>query len=632
MSANYWPHGLLSSLTLANTTLPTIYYGGSSGTGLDGEGRVTTVTASSGTPTLANNVIYTTSGTTLPIGSLTSVTLGSGDSDTFGYDPLTGRLTGYTFNMNSAIAKTGGLTWNANGSLGTLTLIDNVTPGNSQTCSYSHDDLARIASASCVHNSTTVWSQAFAFDPFGNIDKTATAGTTFLPTYNLATNQYSTIPGCTPTYDGDGNLTNDCMHSYNWLADGAVASVDTVSLTYDALGRGVEQARGSSYTEIVYTPGGGKLALMNGTTVQKAFIPLPGGGTAVYTTGSSVAYYRHADWLGSSRLASTPTAPTTVYADTEYAPYGESYDITGSLDLNFTGQNQDTVASSTAGLYDFLFREYNPQHGRWISPDPARTRAVSLASPQTWNRYAYLANSPLNEIDPSGLGPLGIYGDCISCNPWMHSPGDKGFSMLVDSTTTLAPDGTWIGFGISPSGAIEIDNPSEFAETGEMEEYDYQTTYTFVYGTSSGGSTVSVGKPQPAPCHITDPVLGALELTAKVGPEVQIGPAKAGFSFYNNVTTGVTGGKAELNSGFFSVQADNPTPDGGTFGGGGRVEYSGSFLGFQYNFTTGSFGFNPSKSFTLGLQALVGGEVSFNSDTYLKLGAANKACHAQGGG
>jgi len=442
VSANYWPHGLLSSLTLANTTLPTIYYGGSTGSGLDGEGRVTTVTASSGTPTLASSVIYTTSGTTQPIGSLTSVTLGSGDSDTFGYDPLTGRLTGYTFNMNSAVAKTGGLTWNANGSLGQLALIDNVTPSSSQTCSYSHDDLARIASASCVHGSTTLWGQTFAFDPFGNIDKTATAGTNFLPTYNLATNQYSSLPGCTPSYDGDGNLTNDCMHSYNWLADGAVASVDAVSLTYDALGRAVEQGRGSSYTQIVYAPGGGKLALMSGATMQKGFIPLPGGGTAVYTTatGSSVAYYRHADWLGSSRLATTPTAPTTVYADAEYGPYGEPYGTSGTPDFNFTGQNQDTVSSQNGGLYDFLFREYNPQHSRWISPDPAGMGAVSLGSPQTWNRYAYVGNGPLNTVDP-----LGLVDDCTTgCN---HDP----IGPIIDASIqnlTLDFGTAWLSFQI----------------------------------------------------------------------------------------------------------------------------------------------------------------------------------------
>jgi RHS repeat-associated protein len=413
-NASYWAHGLLASLTLASTTLPTISYGG-----LDGEGRVTTVTASSGTPTLAHNVIYTTSGTTQPIGSLTSVTLGSGDSDTFGYDPSTGRLKSYTFNMNSTVAKSGALTWNANGSLGTLALIDNLTPVNTQTCSYSNDDLVRIASVNCVNGSTTLWGQTFSYDPFGNISKTATVGTSFLPIYVESSNRYSSVPGCTRTYDGDGDLTNDCMHTYTWQADGAVASVDAVSLTYDALGRAVEQVRGSSYTQIVYTPGGGKLALMNGTTLQEAFVPLPGGGAAVYTTGSSVAYYRHADWLGSSRLASTPTAPTTVYADTEYAPFGESYGVAGTLDLNFTGQNQDTVPSSTSGLYDFLFREYNPEQSRWISPDPAGKSAVNLANPQTWNRYAYTVNGPLSNIDQLGLDGMSIQQDmgnmCTNC-------------------------------------------------------------------------------------------------------------------------------------------------------------------------------------------------------------------------
>jgi len=426
VNASYWAHGLLSSLTLVGTSLPTIYYGGSTGLGLDGEGRVTSVTASSGTATLANNVIYTTSGTTQPIGSLTSVTLGSGDSDAFGYDTLTGRLTKYIFNMNGSTAKTWGLTWNANGSLGTLALTDNVTPANAQTCSYSHDDLARIASASCVNGSTMLWSQTFAFDPFGNIDKTATTGTSFLPTYNLATNRYSSIPGCTPSYDSNGDLLNGCSHTYLWLADGSVAKVDTVALTYDALGRAVEQKRGSSYTQIVYTPSGRKLALMNGTTMEESFIPLPGGGTAVYTVTSNgnVAYYRHADWLGSSRLASTPVTPTTVYADTEYAPYGESYGVTGALDLNFTGQNQDTVPSSTSGLYDFLFREYDPQQSRWIRPDRAGLGAVNPAVPQTWNRYAYVGNSPLNVADKLGL----FLGPCLdACHYDVQMDRTAGF-------------------------------------------------------------------------------------------------------------------------------------------------------------------------------------------------------------
>ncbi len=134
---------------------------------------------------------------------------------------------------------------------------------------------------------------------------------------------------------------------------------------------------------------------MNGQTLQKAFVPLPGNGTAAYNS-SGLSYYRHPDWLGSSRLASTPSR--TVYSTTAYAPFGETYSQSGSSDPSFTGMNQDTVG----GSYDFLFREYSTQ-GRWPSPDPAGLAAVDSSNPQSWNRYAYLLNSPLNLIDPTGL-------------------------------------------------------------------------------------------------------------------------------------------------------------------------------------------------------------------------------------
>jgi hypothetical protein len=62
----------------------------------------------------------------------------------------------------------------------------------------------------------------------------------------------------------------------------------------------------------------------------RAYVPLPGGATAYYTA-SGLAYYRHADWLGSSRLATTPTR--TVFYDGAYAPFGENYAGSGTTDL-----------------------------------------------------------------------------------------------------------------------------------------------------------------------------------------------------------------------------------------------------------------------------------------------------------
>ena len=285
-----------------------------------------------------------------------------------------------------------------------MAITDQINTANSQTCTFGHDDLSRIASVS----RGATWSQTFSLDPFGNLSKSGTSS--FLPTYNLATNRFQTVPGGTPAYDANGNLTNDLSHTYSWDAEGKALTIDgsTVGLTYDALGRMVEQARGAAYTEIVYGPGGGKLALMSGQTLSKAFVPLPGGATAVYTA-SGLAYYRHADWLGSARLASTPSRG--VYYDGAYAPYGETYAESGTTDRSFTGQNQDTVS----GLYDFMFRQYHAVQGRWISPDPAGTGAVNPASPQSWNRYAYVGSSPLEYTDPLGL--LGFHVWNVSDDP-----------------------------------------------------------------------------------------------------------------------------------------------------------------------------------------------------------------------
>jgi len=90
-----------------------------------------------------------------------------------------------------------------------------------------------------------------------------------------------------------------------------------------------------------------------------------------------------------------------MYSDTAYTPFGEPYATAGTADLNFTGMNSDTSGSS----YDFRYRQYGTQ-GRWPTPDPAGLAAVDFSDPQSWNRYAYVKNSPTNLVDPSGLDSI----------------------------------------------------------------------------------------------------------------------------------------------------------------------------------------------------------------------------------
>ena len=214
-------------------------------------------------------------------------------------------------------------------------------------------------------------------------------------------------------------MTNDGVNGYSWDADGKPVNIAGASLTYDAFDRMVEQNRNGSYTQIVYGPYGRKLALMNGQTLTKGSISLPAGAKAVYTAETTLVYFRHPDWLGSSRFAST--ASQGMHYDGAYAPFGESYAEAGTVDRSFTGQNQDTVASGSYPLYDFQMREYHPNWGRWASPDPGGLAAADPSDPQTWNRYAYLRGDPLGITDPLGL--QGDCGDDPTCLEYNAPPG-----------------------------------------------------------------------------------------------------------------------------------------------------------------------------------------------------------------
>lgn len=453
VNATYWAHGLLNVLNGGTNPLPglpAITYGASSGSGLDGKGRITQVTAASG-QNPSSSITWNAGN------QVTGVTFGSGDGDNYQYDPDTGRMTQYQLKMGS-LSITGALTWNANGTLGKLQITDQINSADSQTCNYVHDDLMRLQSVNCG----SVWSQTFGFDPFGNLSKSGSAS--FQPTYTgvggtgtSPTNQYYQLPGgsagTSNYYDANGNLTSDMAsgsgHTYTWDADGNMISVDgsTVTMIYDAFDRMIEQTRGTTHTEIVYGPGSMKLALMNGPALVNAFVSVPGGGKAVYTS-TGLTYYRHADHLGSSRL-STKTTKGARWYQAAYAPYGEDYAGAGDHpDLSFTGQNQDTVAGGWAtNLYDFMLREYRTVQGRWTSPDPAGLGVVDPTNPQTWNRYAYVLNDPMGIVDPLGL--CGQTGADICVN---SQPACAAGTQIVNGVCVKCPNtvgainiyGTWV--------------------------------------------------------------------------------------------------------------------------------------------------------------------------------------------
>lgn len=389
----YYPNGALGTRA-TNYASPSITYG------LDGEGRPTSATDTTHTLNLVTSASYN------PASTATQVTFGNGDSDTFVYDPSANRPTSIVDSVtgSSAFSVTTGLTWNPNWSLQKMQITDTNDSSKNQTCTYSADGLMRIASATCP----SAWTQTFTYDAFGNITKTGTGGgTSYAAGYNAATDQVSSFPPPAPAYDKNGDQLNSTgLSSISWNAAGVPVSVtplsgSAIAGTFDALNRLVGTTAGSTYTEFVYGSDGTKVGVVRGGSLIKSIAPLPGGESAVYNS-AGLNFIRHTDWLGSSRLATTWVHG--IYAKEAYAPFGEVYNEAGTPDRSFTGQDQDTVPGSGAtGIYDVLFRKFDPAAGRWLSPDPLGWGAADLGNPQSLNRYAYVLNSPLRFVDPTGL-------------------------------------------------------------------------------------------------------------------------------------------------------------------------------------------------------------------------------------
>lgn len=400
-TAQYFPNGAVQSVSGVPSQNTWNF-------GVEGEGRPSS--AVNGSTTWVSSVAYNL--TSNP--STMTITYGSGDSDSYTFDPNTERMTNSTFSIGSPTKSyVNGLSWNTDGTLLQFATTDPFNSTNNTTCNYLYDDLGRIGlkpgltpptyyAANCGAGK---WQQNFTYDAFGNITKTGSSQ--WQPGYNQSTNRIQ-LSGS--TYDGNGNLTNDVAHTYAWDPNFQNPStIDGIGLTYDALNRMVEQNASGTYTQILYSPLG-KVGTFNGQTAKKASIPLPGGAFALFVPGYS-GLIAHKDWLGSTRFISSRST-RAWWADYSYAPFGEtSYSSGSTSNVNFTGQAQDT----TAGLYDFQYREYSPVQGRWISPDPVGSTTARFEDPQSWNLYVYALNNPMILADSRGL--YCYYGDTSENSP-----------------------------------------------------------------------------------------------------------------------------------------------------------------------------------------------------------------------
>ena len=92
-----------------------------------------------------------------------------------------------------------------------------------------------------------------------------------------------------------------------------------------------------------------------------------------------------------------PQKPRLRYANlTAYSPYGLPLaDWQGEERYLYSGKELDRTGGLM--LYDFHARQYDPQLGRFTSPDPLQGKYPSL------NPYLYCAANPISLTDPTGM-------------------------------------------------------------------------------------------------------------------------------------------------------------------------------------------------------------------------------------
>jgi len=141
----------------------------------------------------------------------------------------------------------------------------------------------------------------------------------------------------------------------------------------------------------------------------------------------------------------------SVVESTTYYPYGQtrSGGIT-STDRAFTGQRLDST-----GLYYYGARYYDPNIGRFVSPD---TIVQNYRRPASFNRYAYAFDNPLKYTDPSGHVNVSDVGGGGWRTPSTWDRIKHGAELAVDGAKSAAAGGVQFAATVTEV-AVRVSQP-----------------------------------------------------------------------------------------------------------------------------------------------------------------------------
>jgi len=278
---------------------------------------------------------------------------------------------------------------------------------------YQYDELYRLI------NATNASNEAYAYDAVGN-RLTGNIGNqpsgdsyTYNANNELIELQTPNSELATYSYDANGNVisktdqTGTTTYTYdvdNRLVQLVTPNSQLVTYNYDPFGKRLWKEVNGVKTYFFHSDEG-LIGEYNATGLEiKTYGYAP---HSIWTTntlfqkiGTNFYWYQN-DHLGSPQKI-TDSSGAVVWSAT-YDAFGKAKIQVAAIEnnLRFPGQYYDPET----GLHYNYFRYYNPQTGRYITPDPIGLEGGI-------NLFVYVWNNPLNQIDPLGLEALI---KCVRC-------------------------------------------------------------------------------------------------------------------------------------------------------------------------------------------------------------------------
>ena len=289
--------------------------------------------------------------------------------------------------------------------------------------------------------------KGISYDFNGNIQtlsRTAVGSETKTYQYTYAGNRMTQLHDSTTgtihsfAYDANGNMTRDGANDFNLSYNSSnlidnVSQGSTILAKYSYLSNGLKLAATDADDNGLCYLGSLVYLKQNGTVDLEStgFA----GGRVVATSGGMETRYFLTDHLGSVRQV--VAADGSVLEQNDYYPFGKRW-TTASTPLSdnrhrFSGKEEQAFLNLP--YLDFGTRMYNPDWGRWFTPDPLAHKYYA------WSTYCYCIGNPVRFTDKKG-----------------ESIKDAVVGCIIGAVTNIIPGTTGMRDSYVPTDAADYNN------------------------------------------------------------------------------------------------------------------------------------------------------------------------------